>query len=85
VVAVQFADRQESDCGSSQSGKRWIAQLLTKEGIPRFQAGPIFRSCGPIASLYTGGIHPYTAAGQACLAKAIHQALKLVSPLSPGK
>jgi hypothetical protein len=82
VVAVQFADRQEADSGSFQSGNRWIAQLLTREGIPSVQAGPIFRSCGPIASLYTDGIHPYTAAGQACLAKAIQQALKLVSPLS---
>lgn len=75
VVAVQFADRQEATSAELQPGNRWIHQLLSQEGIPSVQAGPIFRGCGPIASLYTDGIHPYTAAGQVCLAKAIQQAL----------
>jgi hypothetical protein len=77
VVVVQFANRQEAISGELQPGSRWINQLLRQEGIPSVQAGPIFRGCGPIASLYTDGIHPYTAAGQACLAKAIQQALAL--------
>jgi hypothetical protein len=75
VVAVQFADRQEASTGALQPGNRWIAQALQQEGVPSVQAGPIFRDCGPIDSLYSDGIHPYTAAGQACLAKAIRLAL----------
>lgn len=77
VVAVQFADRQEATSGELQPGNRWIHQLLSQEGIPGVQAGPIFRGCGPIASLYSDSIHPYNEAGQACLAKAIQQALDL--------
>ena len=77
VVAVQFADRQEAASGSLQPANRWIAHQLQQAGVPSVQAGPIFRRCGPIASLYTDGIHPYTAAGQACLAQAIRQALDL--------
>ena len=75
VVAVQFADREEAQTGRLQPGNRWIAELLRSEAVPSIQAGPVFRSCGPISSLYSDGIHPYTAAGQACLAKAIGQAL----------
>ncbi len=77
VVAVQFADRQEAASGSLQPGNAWITQVLQQAGVPSLQAGPFFRSCGPINSLYTDGIHPYTAAGQACLARAIQQALQL--------
>jgi hypothetical protein len=41
-------------------------------------AGPVFRSCG--SNQYIDGIHPYTAAGQAYLARAIQQALALQPP-----
>ena len=84
VAAVQFADREEARNGQLQLGNQWIAQVLKQEGIPSIQAGPIFRSCGPIDRLYTDGIHPYTAAGQSCLAKAIKQALTLRTKQSPG-
>ena len=77
VVAVQFPDREEARSGKLEAGNRWIAQLLSQEAIPSLQAGPIFSSCGPIDSLYTDEIHPYSAAGQACLAKAIQQALAI--------
>lgn len=77
VTAVQFADRQEAATGSLQPANRWIAHQLRQDGVPSVQAGPIFRRCGPIASLYTDDIHPYTAAGQACLAQAIREALAL--------
>lgn len=80
VAAVQFADRQETASGQLQPGNRWIAAVLRQEGIPSLQAGPIFRACGPVASLYSDHIHPYTAAGQACLAKAIARALALPAP-----
>jgi hypothetical protein len=83
VVTVQFADREEARSGQLQPGNRWIAELLQQEGIPSLQAGPIFRACGPIDSLYSDGIHPYTAPGQACLAKAIEQALQLPTPAAP--
>ena len=75
VVAVQFADRQEAATGTLQPGNGWIAQTLQRQGVANVQAGPIFRSSGPIGSVYSDGIHPYTAAGQACLAKAIQKAL----------
>ena len=77
LVAVQFANREEARSGQLQLGNQWIAKVLRQERIPSLQTGPVFRSCGPIDSLYTDGIHPYTAAGQACLAKAIEQALQL--------
>jgi hypothetical protein len=83
VVAVQFADREEARSGQLEPGNRWISQVLQQQGVPSLQAAPIFRACGPIDSLYSDGIHPYTAAGQACLAKAIEQALKLGSALTP--
>jgi hypothetical protein len=76
VMAVQFADRQEATSGTFQPGNHWIAQTFKQEGVPSVQAGPIFRGCGPIASLYTDDIHPYTASGQACVAKAIQQVLR---------
>ncbi len=79
VVAVQFADREEVPSGQLQPGNRWIHEPLQQPGVPSLQAGPVFRSCGPIDSLYSDGIHPYTAAGQACLARAIQQALALSS------
>lgn len=77
VVAVQFADRQEVSTGTLQPGNAWIGELLKSEGVPALQAGPIFRRCGPIDTLYTDHIHPYTSFGQACLAQAIEQALSL--------
>jgi hypothetical protein len=80
--SARFSSARPSQWRSCGGGAvpRSRAQLLSEEAIPSVQAGPIFRSCGPIDSLYTDGIHPYTAAGQACLAKAIQQALKLESP-----
>lgn len=83
VVVVQFADRDEARSGQLQLGNTWIKQLLQDQGIASLQSDSIFRSCGPIVSLYTDDIHPYTAAGQACLARAIEQALKLESPPAP--
>jgi hypothetical protein len=80
VVAVQFADREEARTGMLQPGNLWIGELLQQEGVPSLQAGPVFRSCAPIDRLYTDGIHPYTDAGQACLARAIQQALAMGSP-----
>jgi hypothetical protein len=77
VVAVQFADRQEASNGQFQPGNGWIHQLLQQQRVPSVQAGPLFRACGPMSSLYSDPIHPYTPAGQACLAKAIAKALTL--------
>lgn len=75
VSVVQFADRQETASGVLQPGNRWIAQVLQQEGVPSVQAVAIFRGCGPITSLYSDDIHPYTATGQTCLAKAILRVL----------
>jgi len=75
VVVLQFADRHEAATGWLSPANGWIAEAVRQEGVPSVQAGPIFRSCGPVASLYSDGIHPYTAAGQACLARAILLAL----------
>lgn len=75
IAVVQFADRQEASSGDLQPGNHWIARVLDEEGIASLQAGPIFRGCGAIDQLYVDAIHPYTQAGQACLAKAIAKAL----------
>jgi hypothetical protein len=48
---------------------------LSQVGIPSVQGEPIFPQLWPHRHLFTDGIHTYTAAGQACLAKAIQQAL----------
>ena len=77
VLAVQFADREEAASGKLKPGNRWISELLQSQNVTTVQAGPIFRSCGPISTLYIDGIHPYTASGQACLAKTIERALAL--------
>jgi hypothetical protein len=80
VVAVQFADGEETRSGKLHPSNRWIHEVLQQQGVPSLQAGPVFRSCGLIDSLYSDSIHPYTAAGQACLARAIQQALALSPP-----
>lgn len=75
VVVVQFADRQDVLSGSLSPGHRWIKEVLLKEGVPGIDSSRLFRECGPIDRLFVDGIHPYTPAGQACLAKVISQAL----------
>ena len=80
VLAVQFATRQEALSGQFQPGNALIQQFLREQGIPSLQICSIFHLCGPIESLYSDDIHPYTAAGQACLARAIERSLMLNSP-----
>lgn len=80
VAVVQFADRQEAATGQFSPANGWIRAVVRQEGVPSLQAGPIFRGCGPISTLYTDAIHPYTAAGQACLARAITLALRQPAP-----
>lgn len=74
VAAVQHWERQEID-QQPLPGHHAIAKVLKRHQIPVVQGGPLFRGCGPLDDLYTDAIHPYTAAGQACLAEAIRQAM----------
>lgn len=67
VVAVQFANRKEALSCQFQLGNALIQQLLREQGIPSLQICSIFFLCGPIESLYSDDIPPYTAAGHACL------------------
>ena len=81
VSAVQFWAREETRTGKLEPGNKWNRTILTELQIPTVQSGPIFRRCGSIEKLYTDGIHPYSASGQACLAQAIEAALQ--KPIHP--
>jgi hypothetical protein len=75
VGVLQYWEQGEIRADQPYSGHAAIAHVLQDQGIQPVQAGPIFRRCGPLATLFTDAIHPYTAAGQACLARSILQAL----------
>ncbi len=80
VSVVQFWERRELVSGVPLAEHDAIAALLRQERIPAVQAGPIFRRCSRRADhgyddLVVDRIHPFTAAGQACLAEAIAEAL----------
>lgn len=82
VSVVQFWDREETLSSKLQPSHDWIAKRLASLGIPSVQSGPGFQNCAKEdgfatpAVLYADGIHPYTSAGQACLARSIEKALK---------
>jgi hypothetical protein len=76
VGVVQFWERGEVAGGQPFAGHQEIAQVLKRHGVQPIQSGPQFRKCGSLSALYTDDIHPYTAAGQACLADTILKALE---------
>ncbi|MCT0232997.1 hypothetical protein [Synechococcus sp. CS-1327] len=81
VSVVQFWEQRELVSGEPLAENREIAALLRQERIPAVQAGPLFRRCSRRADhgyddLLVDVIHPFTAAGQTCLAEAMAQALE---------
>ena len=82
LAVVQHWERSEVE-GQLYPGHFAIAEVLRHHQVPVVQAGPLFRSCGPLASLYSDTIHLYTSAGQACLAEAIRRAMGLAMVASP--
>lgn len=76
IRAVQFWDKDEIATGTPQPGHAAIKAVLAEYNIQPIQSGPVFQSCAPLAELFTDSIHPYTPAGQACLADTIMLALQ---------
>lgn len=78
VSVVQFWERQELLSGQAKPGRSQIALLLQELKIPAVQSRLFFLSCSsnPSVDLYVDNIHPFTPAGQACLADAIQAALQ---------
>ena len=76
IGVVQFWERDEVRAMQPYSGHAQIARVLQRHGLQPVQSAAVFRSCGTLDDLYIDHIHPYTAAGQACLARAILQAVQ---------
>lgn len=80
VRAVQFWERSEVIEGRPLPDHAAIAAVLRAQGVPAVQSGPAFRRCSHRAGhgyddLFVDKIHPFTPAGQACLAGVLEQAL----------
>ncbi len=80
VRAVQFWERSEVIDGRPLPDHAAIAAVLRGQGVPAVQSGPAFRRCSRRAEhgyddLFVDQIHPFTPAGQACLAGVLEQAL----------
>lgn len=76
LSVLQFWDRSETITGQPGVGHRQIAAVLARNNVVTIQTGPIFKTCGPLATLFVDSIHPYTRTGQACLAHALELAIK---------
>ena len=76
ISAVQFWDKDEIISGTPHPGHGEIKTVLLEYGIEPTQSGPVFKQCAPLSELFTDSIHPFTAVGQACLAKTIMRALQ---------
>ena len=78
--AVQFWERSEVIDGRPLPDHAAIAAVLRAHAVPTLQSGPAFRRCSRRAAqgyddLFVDRIHPFTPAGQACLAGVLEQAL----------
>lgn len=92
---VQFWERQEVISGRPLPDQAAIAAVARARGLPVFSAGPRFRRCsrrtaaalgeGRYDDLFIDVIHPFTAAGQACLAATLAEALAEPPPASRGE
>lgn len=81
VRAVQFWERSEVESGRPLPDHAAVLELLRRLQVPVVQAGPRFQRCGRespsgIQGLFVDRIHPFTAAGQDCLAIVMLQALQ---------
>jgi len=95
VRVVQFWERQEVISGRPLPDQAAIAAVARARGLPVFSAGPRFRRCSHRTAaalgerryddLFIDVIHPFTAAGQACLAATLAEALAEQPPASRGE
>ena len=83
VGVVQFWERDETVSGNPRAEHALLLDLFREIRIPVVQSGDYFRRCSanPSVELYVDAIHPYTEAGQSCLADAIEAALKELEPM----
>jgi hypothetical protein len=77
VAVVQFWERQEVKNGLPGLGHKQIMDVLARHEIRVVQSLDYFRACSdnPARELFVDDIHPYTPAGQKCLADALQSAL----------
>lgn len=86
VHLVQFWERQEVIAGQPLPDQAAIAAVARRHGVPLLSAGPRFRRCSQRTAaalgeqryddLFIDVIHPFTPAGQACLAAVLAEALQ---------
>jgi len=81
VGVVQFWERGETASGRPRPEHSVLFKLFQDMGVPVIQSNDFFGQCSssPSVDLYVDSIHPYTEAGQECLADAIEAALKKLS------
>ena len=95
VHMVQFWERQEVIAGRPLPDQAAIAAVARARGVPVLSAGPRFRRCSHRSAaalgerrfddLFIDVIHPFTAAGQACLAATLAEALADPPPAGRGE
>lgn len=78
VGVVQFWERGETASGNPRPEHSALFRLFRDMGVPAIQSIDFFWQCSssPSVDLYVDSIHPYTEAGQECLADAIEAVLK---------
>ena len=78
VAIVQFWDRAEVESGKANFGHQEIFDVLRRRNVEIVQSYELFKDCSsyPGRDLFSDGIHPYTLAGQQCLADSLQLALE---------
>ena len=77
VGIVQFWERDEMMSGRPRPEHPLLLQLFKEMDVTVVQSADFFRRCSPnpAVDLYVDNIHPYTEAGQRCLADAMEAAV----------
>lgn len=78
VGIVQFWERDEMMSGRPRPEHPLLLQLFKEMDVPVVQSADFFRRCSPnpAVDLFVDHIHPYTEAGQRCLADAMEAAVR---------
>lgn len=83
VAVVQFWERDETTSRRPRPQQSLMLELFQGIGVPVIQSGEFFHRCSknPAVDLYVDAIHPYTEAGQSCLADSIEAAVNALGPM----
>jgi hypothetical protein len=78
VAVVQFWDRKEVESGRPSFAHQEIFDELKRNNVEIVQSYESFKACSsdPAKELFVDAIHPYTLAGQQCLADLLQIALE---------